>query len=232
MRKKKHRIREIIVVEGRYDKNTVSQVVDTLIVETSGYQIFSNRETMNLLRRLAKVRGIIILTDSDSAGFMIRNYIKGSVPANLIKHAYIPDVYGKERRKSSPSKEGKLGVEGMSPEIILDSLRRAGATFIGDDSNLEDSDSGNDSVSTDHCMDCDITEHKTEGKRVDAEDRVELKDFFRTGLAGRAGSSANRKVLLKSLELPERMSTKALIEVVNILFTKSGFEEYIEELLK
>ena len=83
MRKKKHRIREIIVVEGRYDKNTVSQVVDTLIVETSGYQIFSNRETMNLLRRLAKVRGIIILTDSDSAGFMIRNYIKGSVPPIL-----------------------------------------------------------------------------------------------------------------------------------------------------
>jgi ribonuclease M5 len=135
MRKKKHRIREIIVVEGRYDKNTVSQVVDTLIVETSGYQIFNNREAMNLLRRLAKVRGIIILTDSDSAGFMIRNYIKGSVPANLIKHAYIPDVYGKERRKSSPSKEGKLGVEGMSPEIILDSLRRAGsskkATHVG-----------------------------------------------------------------------------------------------------
>ena len=124
-----HRVSEVIVVEGRYDKNTLSQVVDAVIIETSGFGLFNDREKQQLLRTLAQKRGLIVLTDSDGAGFVIRNFIKGCVDPKLVKHAYIPDVYGKERRKSAPSKEGKLGVEGMSPDVILDCLRRAGATI-------------------------------------------------------------------------------------------------------
>lgn len=126
-----HRVSEVIVVEGRYDKNTLSQVVDAVIIETSGFGLFNDSEKQQLLRTLAQNRGLIVMTDSDGAGFVIRNFIKGCVDPKLVKHAYIPDVYGKERRKSSPSKEGKLGVEGMSPDVILDCLRRAGATIDG-----------------------------------------------------------------------------------------------------
>lgn len=129
-----HRISEVIVVEGKYDKNTLSQVVDAVIIETSGFGVFNNREKQQLLRTLAQKRGLIVMTDSDGAGFVIRNFIKGCVDPKLVKHAYIPDIYGKERRKSSASKEGKLGVEGMSPEVILDCLRRAGATIDGENS--------------------------------------------------------------------------------------------------
>lgn len=129
-----HRISEVIVVEGKYDKNTLSQVVDAVIIETSGFGVFNNREKQQLLRTLAQKRGLIVMTDSDGAGFVIRNFIKGCVDPKLVKHAYIPDIYGKERRKSSASKEGKLGVEGMSPDVILDSLRKAGATIDGENS--------------------------------------------------------------------------------------------------
>lgn len=124
-----HSIREVIVVEGRYDKNALSQVVDAVIIETSGFGIFNDAEKRKLLQTMAEARGLIVLTDSDGAGFVIRNYIKGSVDPKLVKHAYIPDIYGKERRKSAPSREGKLGVEGMKPQVLLDALIRAGATF-------------------------------------------------------------------------------------------------------
>lgn len=124
-----HSIREIIVVEGRYDKNTLSQVVDAVIIETSGFGIFNDAEKRKLLQTMTEARGLIVLTDSDGAGFVIRNYIKGCVDPKLVKHAYIPDIYGKERRKSAPSREGKLGVEGMKPQVLLDALIRAGATF-------------------------------------------------------------------------------------------------------
>ena len=124
-----HSVREVIVVEGRYDKNALSQVVDAVIIETSGFGIFNDAEKRKLLQTMAEARGLIVLTDSDGAGFVIRNYIKGCVDPKLVKHAYIPDVYGKERRKSAPSREGKLGVEGMKPQVLLDALIRAGATF-------------------------------------------------------------------------------------------------------
>ena len=124
-----HSVREVIVVEGRYDKNALSQVVDAVIIETSGFGIFNDAEKRKLLQTMAEARGLIVLTDSDGAGFVIRNYIKGCVDPKLVKHAYIPDIYGKERRKSAPSREGKLGVEGMKPQALLDALIRAGATF-------------------------------------------------------------------------------------------------------
>lgn len=127
------KIKEAIVVEGRYDKNTLSQIVDAPILETAGFGIFKNREQMALLRRVAESRGLIVFTDSDGAGFVIRNHIKSAIPGKYLKHAYIPDVPGKEKRKSAPGKEGKLGVEGMSREIILEALSRAGATIEGED---------------------------------------------------------------------------------------------------
>ncbi len=128
------KIREVILVEGRYDKNTLSQVVDAVILETGGFRVFHDRQKQKLLRTLAETRGLIVMTDSDGAGFVIRNFIKGCVPPELVKHAYIPDVFGRERRKAAPSKEGKLGVEGMQPEILLEALRRAGATVEGEES--------------------------------------------------------------------------------------------------
>ena len=126
------KIREAIVVEGRYDKNTLSQIVDAPILETSGFGIFKDKKQMALLRQVAEKRGLIVFTDSDGAGFVIRNHIKSAIPGKYLKHAYIPDIMGKERRKSAPGKEGKLGVEGMKREVILEALRRAGATIEGE----------------------------------------------------------------------------------------------------
>jgi len=127
------KIKEAIVVEGRYDKNTLSQIVDAPILETSGFGIFRDKQQLDLLRRVAQTRGLIVFTDSDGAGFVIRNHVKSAIPGKYLKHAYIPDIPGKERRKSAPGKEGKLGVEGMSREIILEALRRAGATIEGEE---------------------------------------------------------------------------------------------------
>ncbi len=121
------RVKEAIVVEGKYDKIKLSSLVDGLIVETDGFRIFRDKEKMAMLRRLAESRGLVVLTDSDSAGFLIRHYLAGSIPPEKIKNAYIPDIPGKEKRKPSPSKEGKLGVEGVPAEAILEALRRAGA---------------------------------------------------------------------------------------------------------
>ncbi len=123
------KIKEAIVVEGRYDRNTLSQIVDATIFETNGFGIFKNKEQMALLRTVAQKRGLIVLTDSDGAGFVIRNHLKSAIPGAYLKHAYIPDIAGKEKRKAAPGKEGKLGVEGMRPEVILETLRACGATF-------------------------------------------------------------------------------------------------------
>ena len=123
------KIKEAILVEGRYDRNTLAQIVDAPILETAGFGIFRDKVQMALLRRVAEKRGLIVFTDPDGAGFVIRNHVKSAIPGKYLKHAYVPDIMGKERRKSSPGKEGKLGVEGMTREIILEALRRAGATF-------------------------------------------------------------------------------------------------------
>lgn len=127
------KIKEAILVEGRYDKNTLSQIVDAPILESSGFGIFKDKQQMSLLRAVAETRGLIVFTDSDGAGFLIRNHVKSAIPGKYLKHAYIPDIFGKEHRKEKPGKEGKLGVEGMRPEIILDALRRCGATVEGEE---------------------------------------------------------------------------------------------------
>ena len=186
-------VEEVIVVEGRYDKNTLSQVVNAVILETGGFGIFKDSQKRQLLRTLAETRGLIILTDSDGAGFVIRNYIRSVVPQGRVLHAYIPDVLGKERRKSVPSREGKLGVEGMRPRVLLEALERAGAHF------------------TDEC----------DGHN--SADRISKADLFAAGLSGKADSTRARQELLKRLNLPERLSANGLLDVLNALMTRADF---------
>ena len=188
------RIREAIIVEGRYDKNTLAQIVDAPILETSGFGIFHNRQRLALLRRLAETRGIIVLTDSDGAGFVIRNYLRGAIDPLQVKHAYIPDISGKERRKRTASKEGKLGVEGMRPDVLLEALRRAGATIEGEETPA-------------------------------AGARITKTDLYAAGLTGGADSKAARQRLLAQLDLPEHLSTNALLEVLNALMTREEFQK-------
>ena len=192
-------IREVIVVEGRYDKNALKQVVDATVVETGGFGVFNDKERLALLRRLAAERGLVILTDSDGAGFVIRNFLKGAIPKHQIKHAYIPDVYGKERRKAAPGKEGKLGVEGMKPEVLLTALERAGATF-------------------------------EDGEMQRQYTPVTKADLFELGLTGGANSAERRAALLKKLSLPERMTTNAMLEAVNLLVGREELVRLIGEL--
>ena len=181
------KIKEAIMVEGRYDKNTLSQIVDAPILETSGFGIFKDKAQMALLRRVAETRGLIVFTDSDGAGFVIRNHLKSAIDGKYLKHAYIPDIYGKEKRKAAPGKEGKLGVEGMKPDVIIDCLRRAGATFAGEKSGEDRSE---------------IT-------------KAELMDL---GLYG-PGSNERRAALIKKLGFPEKISTNAFLQAVNLLYT-------------
>ena len=186
------KIKEAIVVEGRYDKNTLSQIVDAPIFQTNGFSVMNDKDQLSLLRRVAQVRGLIVFTDSDGAGFVIRNYLKGAIPAEHLRHAYIPDIFGKEKRKAAPGKEGKLGVEGMTPEVILQCLQRAGATIA----DAEDS-----------CAPAQITKL----------------DMFNTGLSGGPNSKQRRLALLKLLQLPEHMSSNAMLEALNLLCTKEEF---------
>lgn len=184
----KPRLREALVVEGRYDKNTILQVVDAVVLETRGFGVFRDTELRKLLRFYGEKRGLIVLTDSDGAGFLIRNHLKGVVPKEQLKHAYIPDIYGKERRKSAPSKEGKLGVEGMKPEILLEALRRAGATF--------EDDSGSDSA---------------------ALPPLTKADLYAMGLTGCTGSAERRRALALRLGFPERLTADGLLDALNTL---------------
>lgn len=187
-----HSVKEVIVVEGRYDKNTLSQVVDAVIIETSGFGIFNDAQKQKLLRTMAQARGLVVLTDSDGAGFVIRNFIKGCVDPACVKHAYIPDVYGKERRKAAPSKEGKLGVEGMRPQVILDALIRAGATV-------------------------------DERPAAESAARITKTDMYKCGLSGGTGSREKRAALIKRLDLPEKLSADALLDVLNAIMTREEF---------
>ena len=184
------KIKEAIVVEGRYDKNTLSQIVDAEILETSGFGIMKDKKQLALLRRVAEKRGLIVFTDSDGAGFVIRNYLKGAIDGKHLRHAYIPDI---------PGKEGKLGVEGMTPQVILDALRKAGATVLGED------------------------EKRTPGN-------ITKQDMMELGLSGAANSSALRKQLLKKLDLPEHMSSNALLQAVNLLYTRDELRQLLSQL--
>lgn len=194
------KIQEAIVVEGRYDKNTLSQIVDAPIFETGGFSIFKNKQQMALLRKAAQKRGLIVFTDSDGAGFLIRNHIKGAIDNRYLKHAYIPDLYGKERRKKCPGKEGKLGVEGMTKAVILEALFRAGATVQG--------------------------ETKSSAQNISKQDLMEL------GLSGGPDAANKRLALLKRLDLPEHMSTNAMLQAVDLLLTLQELKQIVTDLEK
>ena len=194
------RIQEVIVVEGRYDKNTLSQVVEATVITLGGFSIFNDREKLAFLRRLAEERGLILLTDSDGAGFVIRNYLKGALPKDRVKQAYIPDIHGKERRKRRAGKEGKLGVEGMRPEVLLEALRRCGATFL------------------------DGTEETARTREP-----ITKADLVAWGLSGGADSAARRQALLRRLDLPERLTANGMLEALNLLYDRSALEAMLGE---
>jgi len=186
---------EVVVVEGRYDKNAVHQAVDATVLETSGFGILNDKEKIAILRKLAEKRGLILLTDSDRAGFFIRGRLKGILGDINIKHAYIPDIAGCEKRKAKPSKEGKLGVEGMKKNTIIKALKHAGATFT------------------------DETQKKYNT------DNLTKADLFALGLSGSEKSLQKRQDLQRHLELPKRLSANGLIDVLNILYTREEFLE-------
>lgn len=193
-------MKQAIVVEGKYDKNTLRQMVDAPIFETGGFSVLKDAEKLSLLRRVAEKRGLVILTDPDGAGFVIRNYLKGALPRDKVLHAYVPDISGKEKRKKTPGKEGKLGVEGMTQEVLLQALKNAGATIDGE-------------------------------AAKPAVDPITHTDLYELGLSGTANSHQKRKKLLGSLELPEHMSTAAILDAVNLLYSREEFKKLCEEIL-
>lgn len=199
------RIKEAIIVEGKYDKIKLSSLVDGLIIETGGFRIFKDSEKMALLRRLAATRGLLILTDSDGAGFVIRRYLTGSIPAEQIRHAYIPDRFGKEKRKEKPGKEGKLGVEGIDAEELRQVLRRAGVC----------------------CEECGESD-----QMITESEPITRADLFTLGLSGGQESAQKRQKLLKTLDLPEHLTAKTMLPVLNTLYTRDEFLALWEKLQK
>lgn len=192
------KIRQAIVVEGKYDQNTLSQLVDTTIFQTRGFGVVHDKALLELLRKAAKTTGLIIFTDSDGAGFVIRNFLKGALPKEGVLHAYIPDIPGKEKRKRAPGKEGLLGVEGMTKEILLEALENAGADLGGEAA-------------------------KKPG------DTITKFDLYTAGLSGRPDSAAKRAAFLEKLRFPAHMSANALLDALNLLYTREEFLALFEE---
>lgn len=189
-----------LIVEGRYDKSKLSSFLDGVIITTGGFDIFRDSKRLEMIRTLAQEKGIIILTDSDVAGFRIRSYLKGAIPQERIINAYIPDVYGKEKRKTVPSKEGKLGVEGIDGRVLIDVLRRAGVVF-------ED-------------------EEETPQKG----DRLTKLDLYELGLSGTPDSAAKRKKLLHRLGLPENLAPNSMVGVLGAQYSLSQLKKILQEI--
>ena len=187
-----------IIVEGKYDKITLENLVYTLIISTNGFRIFKNKEMCNLIRSFAQTSGIIIMTDSDSAGQVIRNYIKNIAAGGKIINLYVPQLKGKEKRKATPSKEGYLGVEGLSTEVLLETFSKYGINSV---------------------------ENSVKGKKITKT------DFYTLGLSGGENSAANRQKLIAHLNLPQNLSSSALLDVVNTLYGYSDFVAIAEKVL-
>ena len=198
----KQKLRQAIVVEGKYDQNTLRQLVDTAIFTTNGFADMKDPTLLRLLRQAAQTTGLIILTDSDGAGFLIRNTLKSALPEQGVLHAYIPNLPGKEKRKAAPGKEGLLGVEGMTPEILLKALRDAGVDF-------------------------------EDGSAPPAKaEPIAKQDLFTLGLSGGPESAKKRAALLKALSLPAHMSANALLQALNVLFSREEFFTQARRLLE
>ena len=198
----KLKLRQAIVVEGKYDQNTLRQLVDTAIFTTNGFTGMKDPALLRLLQKAAQTTGLIILTDSDGAGFLIRNTLKSALPETGVLHAYIPDLPGKEKRKAAPGKEGLLGVEGMTPEILLKALRNAGAEFADGST------------------------------PPPAREPITKQDLFALGLSGGPESAKKRAALLKALSLPAHMSANALLQALNVLFSREEFFTQARRLLE
>lgn len=194
------KIEQAVIVEGKYDKIKLSQILDALIIETDGFGVFKDKEKQKFIRALAEKKGIVVLTDSDSAGFVIRSFLSGIVPPDKITHVYIPDIFGKERRKDSPSKEGKLGVEGMTQEIILEAFKKAGI----------------DGKALPPCEN---------EKRP-----VTKTDLFEDGICGKDNSLEKRKRLLSALALPEHTSANAMLKIINSYLTYDDYKKAVKEI--
>ena len=192
------KIKQAIVVEGKYDQNTLSQLVDATIFQTRGFGVMHDKALLELLRKAARTTGLIIFTDSDGAGFVIRNFLKGALPKEGVLHAYIPDIPGKEKRKRAPGKEGLLGVEGMTKEILLSALENAGADLGGE-------------------------AEKRPG------DTITKFDLYAAGLSGRPDSAAKRAAFLEKLRFPAHMSANALLDALNLLYTRDEFLALFED---
>lgn len=193
-------VEPVIIVEGRYDKNKIKQIFDTVVLETAGFGIFKDKEKAALIRRLAQTRGILVLTDPDHAGFLIRGYLKNIAAEGKVYHAYIPDRLGKEKRKAHPSREGKLGVEGVTEEEIIQAVRCSGVSMNGEKETREE------------------------------EKPVTKADLYALGLSGGPDSKEKRRLLLKKLDLPENMTAGALLEMINILGGASLLEQVLKEI--
>lgn len=190
------RLKQAVIVEGKYDKIKLSSIIDGVIITTNGFSVMKNKDTLNLIRFFAEKSGIIILTDSDAAGFRIRNYIKGAVKNGKIINVYIPDIFGKEKRKTSPSKEGKLGVEGIDKELILNAFEKAGV----------------------------FSEETDESREY-----ITRIDLFEAGLSGGGNSSEKRRVMLKKLNMPQRLSANGMLDVLNTMMNREEFLKLAEE---
>lgn len=193
-------LKEAVIVEGRYDKIRLASFIDTPIIETGGFRVFKDKEKQNLIRKISKERGILILTDSDSAGFVIRNFLKGIVPENSLKHAYIPQLKGKEKRKDTFSKEGFLGVEGVSGEVIIKAVKNSGASVL------------------------------SENEKYEKSGEITKTDLYDLGLSGRENSAQLRIGLLKKLELPSYLTTNAMLSALNCLYSLKELKEILKEL--
>lgn len=198
------KIKQAVIVEGKYDKIKLSTILDTLIIETNGFDIFSDKQRMELIRSVAKLRGIIIMTDSDAAGFMIRNHIGGNLPKDQVTHVYVPEILGKEKRKAEPSKEGKLGVEGIPKNLLIESLVRAGIKFEDDQNQSEKS---NHSIKA-----------------------ITKMDLYNDNLSGTPGSKQRLEQFKRIVNLPAHISKNALVDVLNVIMTYDEYKAAVERL--
>lgn len=189
-------LEQAIIVEGKYDKIKLSSIIDSVIIPTNGFSIFKDKEKREVIRFYAERKGIIIFTDSDTAGFKIRNYIKSFIKNGNITNVYIPDIFGKEKRKIRPSKEGKLGVEGVSQEIIIDALNKAGVLLTEKSDNIE---------------------------------KITNMDLYEDGFLGAPHSSIKRKLLLRKYDLPELLTTKSMLEILNCMISKQDYKKAVAE---
>ena len=192
------KLKEAVIVEGRYDKIKLKNLIDAPIIETNGFRIFNDKERRDMIRQIADRRGILIMTDSDGAGLVIRNFLNGAVDKAKIKHCYIPQLEGKEKRKEQRSKEGFLGVEGVPDDVIIEAIRKSGATVIGEEAAQTN--------------------------------EITKADLFTLGLTGTANSAQKRKKLLKKLNMPDYLSTNAMLTALNCLYSLEELKSVLNEI--